>query len=143
MAPKHILEIGDVAPERPTVLIKTELKPDGTVHELRMGTELSPNELAEITRMAQAMDAMDEDNMGPSEMELLGVYLDRMLDIAFAAITPMTDDERATLTPEQKANLVQAFTTHCLEGAVQPVENRQARRATARKRTRSTSTGAK
>lgn len=142
MAPQHILEIGEVSPERPTVLIKTEAKPDGTVHEMRMGTELSPNELAEITRMAQQMDTMDESAMGAAEIELLGVYLDRMLDIAFWSGTPMTDDERANLTPEHKATLVQAFTTHCLEGAVPAVQNRQARR-TAAKKTRSGSTGAK
>lgn len=142
MAPKHVLEIGqDVAPERPTVLIKTEAKPEGTVHEMRMGTELSPNELAEIARMADQVQKMHEDEIGPAEMELLGVYLDRMLDIAFWSGTPMTDDERETLTPDHKAQLVTAFTTHCLEGAVPAVQNRQARRTS--RKTPSRSTGAK
>jgi len=136
-----ILDIGGIAPDRPVIRIRTTNNPDGTLHELRVSTELSPQDYADIQRMSENVEKIDGESMDPAEIELLGQYLDDILRIAIAPITPLTDDERAELNTAQKADIVGAFTVHCLNGGEPTVQpNREARRTTAKKRK---STGAK
>lgn len=143
MSRQPILDIGGIAPERPVIRIRTTSNQDGTLHELRVSTELSPQDFADFQRMSENIEKIDGDSMDAAEIELLGQYLDDILRIAVAPITPLTDDENAELTIAQKADIVGAFTRHCLQDDPEQAvatPNREQRRA---KTTKRKSTGAK
>lgn len=131
---EHVLEIGSLHPVRPTVLIRTAAEPDGNVHELRTYLELSPSELAEIVSMAEKADKLgskESEELSPKEIRQLERWLNRILEIAFHPSTPITADENAELTIDQRASIVEAFTAHCL---VTTGDKQEPKRTPARKR---------
>jgi len=143
MSKTPLLDVGGIAPDRPVIRVRTTSNPDGSLHELRVSSELSPKEFAEIARMGEAVNRLgsgEVDNIEPAEMELLGVYLDRILEIAVAPLTPLSDEAKQELTVEHKTEIIGAFTEHCLHAS--PEQTVQPNRATRRKTTKK-STGAK
>jgi len=144
MAKKPLLDIGGVAPARETIHVRTSTNPEGSIYELRNGDELSPQEFAEILRMGKAIDEieLDEDDLDPAKLELMGNYVDRILEIAIPFTTPLSDDAKRELTIDQKLAIIEAFTVHCLADPDEQsttTPNRAARRAKPPKK----STGAK
>lgn len=135
MAPKKpLLTLAEAAPERPVIDVF------GSLHELRAGTELSPKEFAEITRITKAVEKIDEDESNPKNLALLIKYLDRIITMAIADTTPLSDEQMEKLTVDQKVQVVTTFTEHCLAGDVSQTPGNRAQR---RARTTKKSTGAK
>jgi len=81
-----VLDISTLAPERPTVRIRTEEHPDGELWELRVEHELSVEQLAILQQLGKSVDALeiDDEDLTPEQGRLLEQHVEELLDIAFA-----------------------------------------------------------
>jgi len=108
-----VLTLDALVPDRPVVLIRTKANPKGNKFELKVGTELSLEELKVLElRGNRAQELMDEE-LDEAGAALLDTWLREITDIIF--YTPVPGDVYAALTNHQRLQCLETFTRVCLE----------------------------
>lgn len=144
MGSEPILDLSALAPDRPTIRIRTDERPEGDLWELRVESELSITQLAELQRLGKSAEKLGSgDDLSDEEARLLEGHLDDLLDLAF--VKPWRGNI-GPVTMQDKVAIASAFITSCFgitpEQLEQMATERTARQAP-RKPVRKRQTGAK
>lgn len=116
-----VLTLDALVPDRPVVLIKTKANPKGTKFELKLGTELSLEELKVLeVRGNKAQELMDVE-LDEAGAGLLDHWLLEITGIIFH--TPVPDDVYSALTNAQRLQCLATFTEVCLQPLTTQTEN--------------------
>ena len=103
MGADPILDLSALAPERPTIRIRTEENPDGELWELRVERELSIQQLAELQRLGKSAEKLGAElDLSAEEARLLEGHLDDLLTLAFVKpwqgnIGPVTMQDKVAI----------------------------------------------
>lgn len=111
--PAPILDLSLLAPERPTVLLRTEANPDGELWELVTKGELSIQESAHLDRLSKSVDSLgDGTDLSAKEARLLEQHLDELLEIAFHR-KDWREGIGVDMNAESKVAIARAFISTC------------------------------
>ena len=128
-----VLDLDAIVPDRSTILIRTESKPEGVLWEMRRRNELSIEQLYTVQSIGEKLGEIgDVKNINAQNSKIVDESLDEMLRIVF--VLQLDDDTYGSLDVTKKTSIIQAFNTVCLQ---MPSPAKQTSTAT-RTRTRKT-----
>lgn len=107
-----LLELDALAPDRPKVLIRSQLHPNGKLYELTTAEDLSIETQTELANRGQRLETMTQDigSRLPTEEEgrELQLLIDKMVPLILA---DLEDEVMAALTTDKKLQIIKVFTS--------------------------------
>lgn len=105
--PEPLLELSTLAPERPTVLIKTTEDPEGKLYELSMIHDLGMEQQQFIySRGRRLGELMEKAKLTKGEVRELDMIVDKL---AALVVRDLPREIRGALSAVQKNQLINAF----------------------------------
>lgn len=103
-----ILELSTLAPQRPTVLIRSNLHPEGRHYELTVAADLSIQTQADLGKYGETMAALEGKEMpSPADAKRLSEVINKLVVAVLPDLEPEVVEE---LKDAAKLEIVRAFT---------------------------------